>query len=89
MNRIAMMVAGALALAACAPATYYVRPGGTTDDFETDKAACEAQAMAADNPFMIPQITDRCLRGKGWRDQAKATAEKPPPPPPRAPEMLR
>jgi hypothetical protein len=73
-----VLVAVIVMLAGCAGHRYYFKPGATTEDFETDKAGCQAQAEAATtyqtNPFIAVdqhiRMTDLCLRGKGWRQVA-------------------
>ena len=78
MNRTALAVAAAILLTACAP-VYYVKPGAGPDEFEADKAACQAQALAGrgDNVFLAIEIVKLCLRGKGWQVSAPLGADAP------------
>ncbi len=78
MNKLmgALIAGGCLAvLLACGGTRYYTKPGATTEDFYSDRAACQAQARAGtaaqNNPFIAASeandIAHLCLEGKGWR----------------------
>ena len=57
-------------LTACAPKTmtFWEKQGATAQDFEMDKAMCNAQAFSIPNaPLMqVAIVQNQCLRGKGW-----------------------
>ena len=57
-------------LAGCAE-NYWVKNGASTQDFEMDKAQCNAQALSVPNVTipMLAIIQNQCLRGKGWNLQ--------------------
>ena len=60
-----------LSISACAQR--YTHATKSTQDFERDKYECEkiarhqaAELGSPDNPFMIGDKTDKCLRLNGW-----------------------
>lgn len=69
MKKVYLAIIAMLMLAGCAK-TMFTKPGGTPQQFATDKANCISQAQmstaGANNPFMIPMLTKQCLRGKGY-----------------------
>jgi hypothetical protein len=72
----AKKIAGLIAIASvigCSTQTYWVKNGATIQDFEMDKAQCNAQALSVPNITipMLALIQNQCLRGKGWNLQAK------------------
>lgn len=69
MIRIALIIASLL-LAGCAE-NYWVKNGASTQEFEMDKAQCNAQALSVPNVTipMLAIIQNQCLRGKGWNLQ--------------------
>ena len=49
----------------------WMKSGASTEDFETDRAQCNAQAysVAGGNMYQIIFVQNQCLQGKGWRLQ--------------------
>ena len=58
-----------LSLTACS--THFTKPGGTTADFEQDKAQCDYQVSAVSIPSMSLvthyDLMHKCLRARGWQ----------------------
>jgi|GEM_PF-2111993 len=76
MKRFAVVFAiFACTLGGCTPAVW-MKPGGTAQQFEQDKAACMAQAEAGTgglapglySGYVTLDIAKNCLRGKGYSD---------------------
>jgi len=59
----------AVSLTACS--THFTKPGGTTADFEADKAQCDYQvsavSMANMSLVMHYDLMHKCLRARGWQ----------------------
>ena len=59
----------ATSLTACS--THFTKPGGTTADFEMDKAQCDYQvsavSMANMSLVMHHDLMHKCLKARGWR----------------------
>ncbi|WP_313242095.1 hypothetical protein [Stenotrophomonas sp.] len=68
-------------LAGCAQNVYFTKPGGTDADFQTDKSACDYEAMkyaggydpslgavgqGIDMAMRRNELTRACLSQKGW-----------------------
>ena len=55
-----------LLLAGCGS---WQKPGGTQNDFISDRGFCEAQADSVSRAGMIQRnsVMENCLIGKGWR----------------------
>jgi hypothetical protein len=55
-------------LVACATPTHWEKSGATWQDFNIDKAQCNAQAFSVPNVTMmgVAIIQNQCLQGKGW-----------------------
>ena len=53
--------------AGCAE-NYWIKNGASTQEFEMDKAQCNAQAFSIPNATLmqIAIVQNQCLRGKGW-----------------------
>lgn len=58
---------GLIALGGCVPQNF-VKPGGTSEGFETDKQQCiyEVQLHQGADPLMWPMYVKQCLRARGW-----------------------
>jgi|GEM_PF-3327476 hypothetical protein len=56
-----------LVLSGCAE-HYWIKNGASSQEFEMDKAQCNAQALSVPNITipMLALIQNQCLRGKGW-----------------------
>jgi len=67
--RLLATVALSLMLMACS--THFSKPGGTTEDFEQDKAQCDYQVSSVSIPSMSLvthyDLMTKCLRARGWR----------------------
>ena len=72
MKKILLSTLVILSCFACAPQTYWVKSGASSNDFEMDKAQCNAQALSVPNVTipMLALIQNQCLRGKGWNLQS-------------------
>jgi len=55
----------------------WFKQGASSQEFEMDRAACNAQAFSGSNGnlMMVAVIQNQCLRGKGWQIVTKKYAE--------------
>jgi hypothetical protein len=69
-NNVLMATLVAMLLSGCAAQKQSVweKPGASGQDFEMDRAQCNAQAFSVPgvNMFGVVMIQNQCLRGKGW-----------------------
>jgi len=63
----------AILLTSCVTNTpkLWIKSGGSVEDFEIDRAQCNAQAfsVASGNMYQIAIVQNQCLQGKGWKLQ--------------------
>lgn len=92
MNIVRNVAVVALALAASACATKWVKPGATEQELAQDQARCEIDtenefADATRGVKALGSYVDRrgylerCMIARGWRDKATQTANVQAPPP--------
>lgn len=71
-NRFTLIILLVVLQAGCTStpqkSTFWEKPGATAQDFEMDRARCNAQAFSIPNaPLMqVAIVQNQCLRGKGW-----------------------